>query len=239
VPHRTLPWVHSNWWPLIGYDLEITHLTHGWICFCFKTPEDCTLILERLWTLDGGSIMLKRWRISFDPTQDYFRHRHFWVLLPGLPLHFWNLKALESIDNALGRFICVEPQSLKSSNKKMAKVMVELDIHDGLLETIDIEWRGHIIRQKLDYLGIPFRCTLCRKTGHLRAACTGLFDEEQDEETMLDLATGWTLQTQILFLLTLFLRILKNQSTLVHLLVSSKTYVPLFLTHLLLWNYPT
>jgi hypothetical protein len=47
----------------------------------------------------------------------------------------------------------------------------------------------NITRQKIDYLGIPFRCTLCRKTGHLRKSCTGIFEEEILEETLLELAS--------------------------------------------------
>jgi hypothetical protein len=97
------PWVHSTWWPLLGYDPKITHLTCGWLCFHFKSPEDSSYILEHLWTLDGGSLLLKLWWINFDPSLDYFIHRHLWVLLPGLPLHLWNQKSLESIGNALGR----------------------------------------------------------------------------------------------------------------------------------------
>jgi hypothetical protein len=110
--------------------------------------------------------MLKHWRINFDPLQDYFRLRHLWVLLPGLPLHLWNQKALEAIANTLGHYICVDHLSLTTSVKKVARVMVEIDIHDGLLECLDIDWRGKIYRQRLDYLGIPFRCAICKKTGH-------------------------------------------------------------------------
>jgi hypothetical protein len=131
--------------------------------------------------------MLKRWWTNFNPTQDYFHLRHIWVLLPDLPLHLWNQQALESIGNSLGRYIGVEPLSPKSSDRKLEKFLVEIDIHNGVLETIDIEWRGHTIRQNLDYLGIPFRCTLCRRTGHLRNVCTGHLDEELSKDTMLDL----------------------------------------------------
>jgi hypothetical protein len=35
----------------------------------------------------------------------------------------------------------------------MARVLVEVDIHAGLLEILDIEWRGHLFAQRLDYLG--------------------------------------------------------------------------------------
>jgi hypothetical protein len=73
--------------------------------------NDVVKILYRIWPFDGGSLMLKRWRISFDPAHDYFQFRHLWVLLPGLPLNIWNTKALSAIGNALGRFICVDELS--------------------------------------------------------------------------------------------------------------------------------
>jgi hypothetical protein len=43
-------------------------------------------------------MMLKWWRISFDPAQDYFQYRHLWVLLPGLPLNFWNVESSDAIE---------------------------------------------------------------------------------------------------------------------------------------------
>jgi hypothetical protein len=87
--------------------------------------------------------MVKRWRVSFDPAQDYFRFRHFWVLLSGLPLHFWHAKALEAIGNSLGKFISADLGALKANDKRICKVLVEIDIHSGLLETLEISWRGH------------------------------------------------------------------------------------------------
>jgi hypothetical protein len=133
--------------------------------------------------------MLKRWRIGFNPAQDYFRLRHVWVLLPGLPLYLWNCKALEAIGTSLGTVLAIDMKVLTAPNKKVARIFVELDIHEGLQELIDIEWRGHTIRQNIDYLGIPFRCTLCRQTGHLRKHCPGSVAEDLSENTLLELST--------------------------------------------------
>jgi hypothetical protein len=74
----------------------------------------------------------------------------------------WNFKALEAIGNESGRFIKVNETALKVQDKRMAKVLVEVDIHAGLLESLKIEWQGHILVQRLDYFEIPFQCTLCR-----------------------------------------------------------------------------
>jgi hypothetical protein len=72
------------------------------VVFIFHSPEDADKILVGLWPFDGGNIMLKRWRLAFDPVQDYFQFRHLWVLLPGLPLNFWSYKTLMAIGNSIG-----------------------------------------------------------------------------------------------------------------------------------------
>jgi hypothetical protein len=48
---------------------------------------------------------------------------------------------------------------------------VELDIQAGLPDILEIDWHNQLISQRLDFMGIPFRCSLCRRTGHLRRDC--------------------------------------------------------------------
>jgi hypothetical protein len=50
---------------------------------------------------------------------------------------------------------------------------VEIDIHGGLPEVLEVEWCGRRLLQRLDYMGIPFCCSLCRCTRHLRRDCNG------------------------------------------------------------------
>jgi hypothetical protein len=87
----TLPmWVEQVWTPLLGYTPELLTLTKGWFGFLCNSPEDVSRLLESNCGLLEGQLMLKRWRVAFNPVTEYFQHRHLWVLLPGLPLHFWN-----------------------------------------------------------------------------------------------------------------------------------------------------
>jgi hypothetical protein len=101
----------------------------GFIC---KTPEDAFLLLNNFWVLGGNNLMLKRWRVDFDPQTENFQLRHLWVLLSSLPIHFWNKGALKEIGDALGRFITLDESNLVNSTKKFSWIIVEFDIHNGL-----------------------------------------------------------------------------------------------------------
>lgn len=67
----------------------------------------------------------------------------------------------------------VDSSLLSSLDRQMGKMLVELDLFEGLPTEIEIEWRGMVIQQKLDYMGVPFRCSVCKETGHLRHNCSG------------------------------------------------------------------
>jgi hypothetical protein len=167
-------WMEKTWSPILGYTPLLTFLEKGWLGFLCRTPEDTETLLSTRWTFGASSIMLKRWRLSFDPHSEYFSKRHLWVLLPGLPLQFWNEGALRAIGDSLGTFITVDRSALTAADKKVGHVLVEVDIHGGLPETLEICWRDRRKIQNLDYLGIPFRCNRCHCTGHLRRDCEGL-----------------------------------------------------------------
>jgi hypothetical protein len=68
----------------------------------------------------------------------------------------------------------IDKENLLATSRKVGWVLVEMDVHLGLLETLDIEWRGKHFLQRIDYLSIPFRCNYCRSTSHLRSDCKGL-----------------------------------------------------------------
>jgi hypothetical protein len=54
----------------------------------------------------------------------------------------------------------VDEQALGAPDRKMGRILVEVDIHSGLLETLEIQWRDQLYTQRLDYMGLPF-AALC------------------------------------------------------------------------------
>lgn len=86
------------------------------------------------------------------------------------------------IGNSIGQFISVDEQALGAPDRKMGKILVEVDIHLRLLEILEIQWRDQLYTQRLDYVGLPFRCNLCHRTSHLRNSCKGFAAEEEIED---------------------------------------------------------
>jgi hypothetical protein len=166
-------WITKNWVPVLGYAPELLCLTKGWMGFICKSLEDADILLKKLWVIGGSNLMLKRWRVAFDPRTETLPVRHLWVLLSGLPLHLWNEGALRAIGDALGHFITLDHSTLENYVRKVGRILVEIDLHGGLLEAIDIEWRGRFLNQAAGLCGYPFRCSWCRGTGHLHRDCSG------------------------------------------------------------------
>jgi hypothetical protein len=59
--------VEVTWNLVLGYPLDVIILTRGWLCFVFKTPEDAKKVLNQVWLVKDGSLMLKKMALRFQP----------------------------------------------------------------------------------------------------------------------------------------------------------------------------
>jgi len=81
-------------------------------------------------------LYLNKWSLDFDPTQDVPSAVPVWVRLPHLPLHCWNPESLETIGNALGRYL--DTAEIKD-HISYARICVEVDIEIGLPKAIKLK----------------------------------------------------------------------------------------------------
>jgi hypothetical protein len=78
--------------------------------------------------------------------------------LSALPLQFWSLDYFKAIGNFLGDFLEADLSFEKTKQRKIARILVNLNVREGLGEEIDLTWEGYTHTQLLDYENIPFRC---------------------------------------------------------------------------------
>jgi hypothetical protein len=69
--------------------------------------------------------MLKRWRVVFNPVTEYFQHRHLWVLLSRLPLHFWNEGAYKQSGTPWAPLFQLTSPSLSAASRKIGKIWLK------------------------------------------------------------------------------------------------------------------
>jgi len=99
---------------------------------------------------------------------------HLWVLLQTLPFPLWSRDFLVGLANTLGRFVALEKDFPLLFYKRLAKVLVELDVSKGLLLEVEIDCGSLILLHRLYYLNIPFRSSYCHDTRNLRDKCSSL-----------------------------------------------------------------
>ena len=69
-------WATHHWKPIIHYVPSISLLANNWLVFVFLEESDASLILENLWPVHEGSVILKNWHSGFDPLTERVAVRH-------------------------------------------------------------------------------------------------------------------------------------------------------------------
>ena len=89
---------------------------------------------------------------------------------------------MEGIGNTIRRFVAVEADFHLAYDKRVARVLVEMDISRGLPTEVEILCNERLLIQRLDYLHVPFRCSCCRTVGHLRNSFPHIFLEGNNSD---------------------------------------------------------
>jgi len=164
-------WVDRFWKDEIGYSPVVDLLTRGWFAVTFAKEEDLSKILNRSWSLDHSPVLLKKWHPLFDASIERVDIIPIWVRMPALPLQYWSEFHLRGIGNMLGTCLEVDLSFLKTHMKQVARVLVSINIREGLAETINLKRGPEVIVQILDYENVPFRCRRCHAYGHPISEC--------------------------------------------------------------------
>ena len=72
------------------------------------------------------------------------------MLFPALPCPLWNKDILVALANLFEHFVALEKDFHLIYDKRMAKVLVEVDITKGLIPEIQIDCGDWVITQRLD-----------------------------------------------------------------------------------------
>jgi hypothetical protein len=165
-------WMHNAWKEHLGYVPEIVELNRNWFAFTFLQPEHSKWALGKPWSVNNSPLLLKPWSPLFDANKERMDIIPVWVRLPTLPLHFWSFEHFKLIGNYLGDFLDADMTFEETKQRKVARVLVNLNIREGLGEEVDLSWGSFTHTQRLDYENVPFRCRRCHQYRHLIKNCS-------------------------------------------------------------------
>ena len=99
--------------------------------------------------------------------EDLLRVLPIWITLPQLPLHLWGERSISKIASVVGKPITTDECTAKKLRISYARVLVEVDITQKPIETVDImDHKGKLVEQKIEYEWRPMYCQSCLKIGH-------------------------------------------------------------------------
>jgi hypothetical protein len=82
-------------------------------------------------------------------------------------MNLWSNMALTVMGNKLTRMMDIYDKTCSLYRTSMAKIWVEMNLCDGLLEGINIQVRNMSYHQRIYYVKILSRCSICHLYGHL------------------------------------------------------------------------
>lgn len=72
-----------------------------------------------------------------------------------------NVGTLEALVKIFGKIVLIDEKYLNAMDKRVARLLVEVDISKGLVLEFKLVWRNKVFTQKVQYWRAPFRCIFC------------------------------------------------------------------------------
>eukprot|EP01018_Ginkgo_biloba_P000430 Gb_04206 [translate_table: standard] len=118
---------------VLGEDVKMNEVldmaSHmGWLAVLLRSVED-----------------VKKLQLDYTPV---------WVKVPGLPIDFWSLEVFKKIGNELAMFLEADMSFLDTGQMTPEKVLVGIDLRDGLAPKMMLQKGYFTYTQNLDYIGV-------------------------------------------------------------------------------------
>ena len=148
--------------------MDVVELEHGFFLIRLSLKEDVETVLKKgPWFLGDHFLSVRPWEPDFKPESAKVSSIAVWVRLSGLPIEYYNAKALQHIGKAIGNVLRIDTFTATESRGKFARLCIQVDVDKPLITTVMI---GKL-QQTVTYEGIHNLCFECGRMGHKREAC--------------------------------------------------------------------
>ncbi|KAK4708762.1 hypothetical protein R3W88_029687 [Solanum pinnatisectum] len=155
----------------------------GYFVFRFDTEEECEHILhEGPYTFKNKPFVLQKWELNFEFNPDCITRIPLWVTLPGLPVGYWSKNALSKVTSMIGKPLHTDNFTADMTRISYAKILVEVDVAQPLLDNIDISTPYGEFQQSVVFDWCPKFYSSCMKFRHELSQCWNKIDGDVIED---------------------------------------------------------
>nr|XP_034911042.1 uncharacterized protein LOC118046314 [Populus alba] len=169
--YKALHDIVTNTWQC---EASLTFHDSGWLVYKFNSVDDKLAVLASgPYLVYGRPLILKAMPEYFNFSYEEMTRVPVWVKFPNLPLKCWSSECLSKISSVIGKPIQCDQLTSTMSRISYARVLVELDLLDDLIHSVDIILpNGTSLTQTVIYETLPRFCRHCKVLGHAIGVCS-------------------------------------------------------------------
>ncbi|KAL0447278.1 UNVERIFIED_CONTAM: hypothetical protein Slati_1855700 [Sesamum latifolium] len=128
------------------------------------------LWLRRIWYIQGYPMCVFKWTPTLTSATES-SIVPIWVCLPKLPTHLFHNDALFAVASMIGTPLQIDDSTYNHSKLSKARVGIEIDLLNPLVQEFYLQINGITITQKVEYEQVPKYCSLCKHVNHHDQEC--------------------------------------------------------------------
>ncbi|WJX35274.1 hypothetical protein P8452_23289 [Trifolium repens] len=114
--------------------INIIDLSNDYYLVAFSHEEDqYAALMDGPWFIYDHYLTVKEWSPNFHPASDTIQEVAVWLRISGLPIEYYDSRALRFIGNRIGRTVKVDKNTLSQERGKYARLCVQVNLSKPLL----------------------------------------------------------------------------------------------------------
>ena len=176
-----------------GSKIDVQFLEKNTVLFRIENPQmRARVIQHRYWNITDIPLVVNEWppETVLDPPD--LSAMLIWINLKGVPSLMFSHRALKCLSRAAGKFVKLHPSTEKCTRLDVARVLVEVNLHEPLVEKIScLDKDGGKVLIDVVYPWLPPKCNVCAAWGDKGNCCSSktikVLQEGKEKEVLGDL----------------------------------------------------
>lgn len=156
-----------------GSKIDVQFIEKNTVLFRIEDSQMRARVLQRKhWHIKDIPLVVNVWSPESAMNPPDLSAMPLWVDLKGVPNNLYSHKGLRCLSKAVGKFVRLHPSTEKCVRLDVARVLVEVDLQQPMVERIAFsDSKGEKREVEVNFPWVPPRCSICCRWGHKGKDC--------------------------------------------------------------------